>query len=77
MGKGYPELAREADSITKVLAREEERFAETLRSGMKLLDHVIARLDETTIPGETAFKLYDTYGFPVDLTADNRPRARP
>ena len=70
MASGYPELARDADRITTVLAREEERFAETLRSGMNLLDGVIARLDGTTIPGEIAFKLYDTYGFPVDLTAD-------
>ena len=70
MVKGYPELAREADRITSVLAREEERFAETLRGGMNLLDGVIARLDDATIPGEIAFKLYDTYGFPVDLTAD-------
>ena len=70
MRSGYPELAREADRITTVLAREEERFAETLRSGMNLLDGVIVRLDGTTIPGEVAFKLYDTYGFPVDLTAD-------
>ena len=70
MRSGYPELAREADNITLALAREEERFAETLRSGMNLLDGVIVRLDDTTIPGEVAFKLYDTYGFPVDLTAD-------
>ena len=70
MVKGYPELAREADRITSVVAREEERFAETLRGGMNLLDGVIARLDDATIPGEIAFKLYDTYGFPVDLTAD-------
>ncbi|MCY4015206.1 MAG: alanine--tRNA ligase [Gammaproteobacteria bacterium] len=70
MRSGYPDLAREADNITTVLAREEERFAETLRSGMNLLDGVIVRLNDTTIPGEIAFKLYDTYGFPVDLTAD-------
>ena len=70
MGNGYPELARNADRIAGVLAREEDRFADTLRSGMALLDGVIRRLDADTIPGETAFKLYDTYGFPVDLTAD-------
>ena len=70
MASGYPELAREADRITAVLEREEERFAETLRAGMNLLEGVIVRLDGTTIPGDVAFKLYDTYGFPVDLTAD-------
>ena len=70
MRAGYPELGENAVRIAEVLAREEERFAETLRSGMQLLDRVIARLDDTTIPGETAFKLYDTYGFPLDLTAD-------
>ena len=70
MAKGYPGLAREADRITSVLEREEERFAETLRAGMNLLDGVIARLDGTTVPGDVAFRLYDTYGFPVDLTAD-------
>ena len=70
MRAGYPELGENAERIAAVLAREEERFAETLRSGMQLLDGVIASLDGTTIPGETAFKLYDTYGFPLDLTAD-------
>ena len=70
MANGYPELARNAERIAGVLASEEDRFAETLRSGMALLDGVIRRLDGDTIPGETAFKLYDTYGFPVDLTAD-------
>ena len=70
MGNAYPELASNADRIAGVLAGEEDRFADTLRSGMALLDGVIRRLDGETIPGETAFKLYDTYGFPVDLTAD-------
>ena len=70
MAAGYPDLADNADRIAEVLAREEARFAETLQSGMALLDGVIATLKGRTIPGETAFKLYDTYGFPVDLTAD-------
>ena len=70
MSGGYPELARNADRIIAVLVREEDRFASTLDAGMKLLEGEIARLHGTTIPGETAFKLYDTYGFPVDLTED-------
>ncbi len=56
--------------IEQVLEQEEERFAETLAQGMALLDGAIARLSGQQIPGETVFKLYDTYGFPVDLTAD-------
>ncbi|GJM08811.1 MAG: alanine--tRNA ligase [Lysobacteraceae bacterium] len=70
MGEAYPELAEKADFVTDTLAREESRFAETLEQGMRLLDATIADLKEPVIPGETAFKLYDTYGFPLDLTAD-------
>jgi alanyl-tRNA synthetase len=58
------------EHATRVLRQEEERFAETLTHGMALLDGAIAILDGSTIPGDTIFKLYDTYGFPVDLTAD-------
>src|SRR6202022_1434322 len=55
---------------TQVLAQEENRFAETLTTGMALLDAEAAKLTSSVIPGETVFRLYDTYGFPLDLTAD-------
>ena len=70
MGESYPELVQAAGQVKCVLKQEEERFAETLEQGMKILEEVIAGLDSTVIPGETVFKLYDTYGFPADLTAD-------
>ncbi|HFE38131.1 MAG TPA: alanine--tRNA ligase, partial [Gammaproteobacteria bacterium] len=70
MGQAYPELVKAKQAVIKALHQEEERFAETLEHGMKILDEVLVRLDDTVIPGETVFKLYDTYGFPVDLTAD-------
>ncbi len=70
MGEAYPELTRGRQHAERVLRQEEERFAETLDQGMRLLEEAIASLDGKVIPGETAFKLYDTYGFPVDLTAD-------
>ncbi len=70
MGEAYPELAKGADHVVRVLRQEEERFAETLENGMALLEGVIRKLKGRTIPGETVFRLYDTYGFPADLTAD-------
>ncbi|MEN8179169.1 MAG: alanine--tRNA ligase, partial [Pseudomonadota bacterium] len=70
MGGAYPELLKAQAQVERVLRLEEERFAETLEQGMKILDEAIAALDGKEIPGETLFKLYDTYGFPVDLTAD-------
>jgi len=70
MGKAYPELVASADLAMRVLKQEEERFAETLSTGMALLEAEIANLTSKVIPGATVFKLYDTYGFPVDLTAD-------
>ncbi|MCW8890169.1 MAG: alanine--tRNA ligase, partial [Sedimenticola sp.] len=70
MGAAYPELPNMADQVARVLRLEEERFAETLEQGMKILDQTIEALDGQQIPGETVFKLYDTYGFPTDLTAD-------
>jgi alanyl-tRNA synthetase len=70
MGGYYAELADGEARATQVLAQEETRFAETLTTGMALLDAVTAKLTSTVIPGETAFRLYDTYGFPLDLTAD-------
>jgi alanyl-tRNA synthetase len=79
MSAAYPELTRGRELAERVLKQEEERFAETLANGMALLDGVIARVlkaagaqqgGSAVIPGDTVFKLYDTYGFPADLTAD-------
>jgi alanyl-tRNA synthetase len=70
MGAYYPELVSGEARATQVLAQEENRFAETLTTGMALLDAEAAKLTSTVIPGETVFRLYDTYGFPLDLTAD-------
>jgi alanyl-tRNA synthetase len=70
MGKAYPELGAAKDHVKRVLRLEEERFAETLEQGMRILDHAIEGLSGTELPGETVFRLYDTYGFPTDLTAD-------
>lgn len=70
MGEAYPELTKAQGHVEKVLLQEEQRFAETLDQGMKLLEAAIAKLDGDTIPGDVVFKLYDTFGFPVDLTAD-------
>ncbi|MCH8497391.1 MAG: alanine--tRNA ligase [Marinobacter sp.] len=70
MGEAYPELARARDQISRILLQEEEQFAKTLDKGLKLLEQDIAALSGSVIPGETVFTLYDTYGFPVDLTND-------
>ena len=70
MGEAYPELVKSQAMIVRVLLKEEERFAETLDQGMKILDHCIKELQGNVISGDTAFQLYDTYGFPLDLTAD-------
>ncbi len=70
MGEAYPELPRAQAMVERVLKQEEERFAETLEQGMQILEQAIADLEGDTIPGETVFRLYDTYGFPVDLTGD-------
>jgi len=70
MGQAYPELVQAQAQVEKALKAEEERFSETLYQGMKILEEDIAELKGTEIPGSTVFKLYDTYGFPVDLTAD-------
>ncbi|HEY4554958.1 MAG TPA: alanine--tRNA ligase, partial [Lysobacter sp.] len=69
MGDAYPELADKAEFVQRALLAEEERFAETLDAGMRIFDEVASRSSEV-IPGADAFRLYDTYGFPVDLTAD-------
>ncbi|MDX1757476.1 MAG: alanine--tRNA ligase [Marinobacter sp.] len=70
MGEAYPELVRTQAQIEKVLLQEEEQFAKTLDKGLKLLEQDIAELEGNVIPGETVFTLYDTFGFPVDLTND-------
>jgi alanyl-tRNA synthetase len=70
MGEAYPELRQSKDMVARVLKQEEERFAETLDQGMKILEQAIATMSGTEIDGSTIFKLYDTYGFPVDLTND-------
>jgi alanyl-tRNA synthetase len=70
MGSYYAELGSGEARASQVLAQEEVRFAETLATGMALLDAETAKLKSSVIPGETVFKLYDTYGFPADLTAD-------
>ena len=70
MGSYYAELVSGEERATQVLLQEENRFAETLTTGMALLDAEAAKLTSSVIPGETVFRLYDTYGFPLDLTAD-------
>src|SRR5271169_1534285 len=70
MGSYYAELVNGEARATQILAQEEVRFAETLATGMALLDAEAAKLTSSVIPGETVFRLYDTYGFPADLTAD-------
>ncbi|SJM95840.1 alanyl-tRNA synthetase [Crenothrix polyspora] len=70
MGEAYPELKQAQAQVERVLKKEEERFAETLEQGMKILETCVAKLEGSVIPGDTVFQLYDTYGFPVDLTAD-------
>ncbi len=70
MGEAYPELTKAQGQVERVLLQEEQRFAETLDQGMDILEAAIADLGGDVIPGAVAFKLYDTYGFPVDLTAD-------
>ncbi|HEX7326572.1 MAG TPA: alanine--tRNA ligase [Rhodanobacteraceae bacterium] len=69
MGEAYPELAKKQVAVEDALRAEEQRFGETLEHGMKVFDEVAAKAGKS-IPGDAAFRLYDTYGFPVDLTAD-------
>ena len=71
MGEAYPELAAQQARVEQVLRQEEERFIETLEHGMKILESALAEIPENgVLDGQTLFTLYDTYGFPVDLTAD-------
>ncbi|ADZ90033.1 alanine--tRNA ligase [Marinomonas mediterranea] len=71
MGEAYPELRKLKERVASILLKEEEQFAKTLDQGMRILEEAISELgDSKVIPGETVFKLYDTYGFPADLTND-------
>ncbi|RYE12245.1 MAG: alanine--tRNA ligase, partial [Rickettsiales bacterium] len=71
MGMAYPELKREEKFISEILKQEEDKFRNTLEFGLKLLNKELSTIDSSnTLSGETAFKLYDTYGFPIDLTKD-------
>ncbi len=70
MGEAFPELREARHRIERVLLKEEEQFARTLEHGMGLLEEALADLEGDVLPGATVFKLYDTYGFPYDLTAD-------
>jgi alanyl-tRNA synthetase len=70
MGEAFPELVKAQANVERALKQEEARFADTLDKGLKILDQVIDDMADKEIPGETVFLLYDTYGFPIDLTAD-------
>jgi alanyl-tRNA synthetase len=70
MGDAYPELAEAQENLQHVLRKEEMKFLETLEKGVRILEDDLGRLEGATIPGDTIFLLYDTYGFPVDLTGD-------
>ncbi len=70
MGDAYPLIAQTRSQVEKVLLKEEQQFELTLDQGMRILSDAISQLDGKEIPGEVVFKLYDTYGFPTDLTAD-------
>ncbi|OOV86995.1 alanine--tRNA ligase [Oceanospirillum linum] len=70
MGEAFPELKTQRDTIVRLLKSEEEQFAKTLEQGLRILEQDLAELKGKVIPGEVVFKLYDTYGFPMDLTAD-------
>jgi len=70
MSESYPELKRGKDLIEETLKNEEEKFSSLLERGIKILDENLVKVKNKTLPGEIAFKLYDTYGFPLDLTAD-------
>jgi alanyl-tRNA synthetase len=70
MGAAYPVLVKQADMVKKTLLREEEQFAKTLEHGLRLLQEAMPKILNKTLSGDVAFKLYDTYGFPLDLTQD-------
>ena len=68
MGNAYPELEREQERVIEIIQNEENAFADMLQNGMKLLENEIPKLNNAVLPGDVAFKLFDTYGFPLDLT---------
>lgn len=68
MGDAYPELAREQKRVVEIIQNEENAFADMLQNGMKLLESELPKLNNNILPGDVAFKLFDTYGFPLDLT---------
>src|SRR5690606_18777648 len=70
MGDAFPELKSQQAHIERVLKTEEEQFAKTLEQGLRILEQDLAELKGSEIPGDVVFKLYDTYGFPMDLTGD-------
>jgi len=70
MGEAFPELNSQQAHIERVLKAEEEQFAKTLEQGLRILEQDLAQLQGDVVPGDVVFKLYDTYGFPMDLTAD-------
>ncbi len=70
MESAYPQLKEQQENIERILEKEEDKFYQTLAQGMDILEETISNLKSNTIPGKTAFKLYDTYGFPLDLTMD-------
>ena len=70
MGEAYPELVRAQAQIEQLIYQEEEQFSNTLENGLKVFDEITAKLEDRVIPGQAIFQLYDTYGFPIDLTAD-------
>jgi alanyl-tRNA synthetase len=70
MGDAYPDVIKNRDFILNVITREEERFRQTLRTGLKILDNELSDLKGQPLPGSTAFTLHDTYGFPLELTAE-------
>jgi len=70
MGEAFPELKSQQAHIERVLKAEEEQFAKTLEQGLKILEQDLAELKGSVVPGDVVFKLYDTYGFPMDLTGD-------
>ncbi|MNX18798.1 Alanine--tRNA ligase [compost metagenome] len=70
MGEAFPELKKQQSNIERVLKAEEEQFSKTLEHGLKILEQDLLELKGTVVPGDVVFKLYDTYGFPMDLTGD-------
>ena len=70
MGEAFPEISKAQPIIERALKQEEERFADTLNNGLKILESAISAMSDKEIPGDVVFQLYDTYGFPIDLTAD-------